>query len=146
MSIAAHSPLGKPVAYASRYDPGLLFPIARAPNRAALGLGDALPFHGVDIWNAYELAWLDARGKPAIALAEFRIPATSPNMIESKSFKLYLNSYTQERIADAQTLRERLVRDLSAATGADIAVALTLPQRFAELRFAPIAGMSIDEA
>ena len=146
MSTAAHSPLGKPVAYASRYDPGLLYPIARAPNRAALGLGDALPFHGVDIWNAYELAWLDARGKPAIALAEFRIQATSPNMIESKSFKLYLNSYNQERIVDAQTLRERLVRDLSAVTGADVAVVLTLPQRFAELRFASIAGVSIDEA
>ena len=93
--------LGKPIDYPDRYDPDLLFPIARATQRAAIGVGDALPFNGVDIWNAYEVSWLDARGKPVVALAEFRVPAESPNLVESKSFKLYLNSYNQERIDNA---------------------------------------------
>jgi 7-cyano-7-deazaguanine reductase len=146
MSDAAHSPLGKPVAYASRYDPGLLFPIARAPNRAALGFapGDALPFHGTDIWNAYELAWLDARGKPAIALAEFRVPAASPNLVESKSFKLYLNSFNQERVSGPDELHARLTRDLAAATGAEVAVTLAGAAQFDALRFEPLRGESLD--
>jgi 7-cyano-7-deazaguanine reductase len=86
---------------------------------------DTLPFHGVDIWNAYELSWLDARGKPVVALAEFRVPATSPSIIESKSFKLYLNGFAQERIADAATLTATLTRDLSAAAGAAVGVRLS---------------------
>src|SRR6478752_7215225 len=91
MTSAEHSLLGKSVAYRDEYDASLLFPIPRAGKRAELGLHGALPFHGVDIWNAYELSWLDLRGKPVVALAEFRVPAASPHIIESKSFKLYLN-------------------------------------------------------
>src|SRR5690242_21854477 len=113
MSTAEHSPLGKTTSYAEHYDPSLLFPIPRADKRAELDIGTALPFHGVDIWNAYELSWLDARGKPQVALAEFRVPADSPNIIESKSFKLYLNGFSQERV-DTATLRDTLARDLSA--------------------------------
>lgn len=138
------SPLGQTVAYASRYDAGLLFPIPRAQGRAELGLGQALPFHGVDIWNAYELSWLDARGKPCVALGEFRVPASSPAIVESKSFKLYLNSFNQERIGDAQALREVFVRDLSAAAGAPVAVTITPPERFADVALAELAGESID--
>ena len=136
-----HSPLGKHSPLPQHYDPSLLFAIARAPNRAALGLGAALPFDGVDIWNAYELSWLDARGKPVVALAEFRVPATSPNIVESKSFKLYLNSLNQERIGAADDVRERLVRDLSAAAGAPIEAALRSP---ASASVEPLAGVSID--
>ena len=98
------SPLGKPVAYGGDYDPTLLHPIPRAPQRATLGLADELPFTGVDFWNAYELSWLDARGKPRVALAEIRVPATSPNLVESKSLKLYLGSHAQARHADAALL------------------------------------------
>ncbi|WP_460457186.1 NADPH-dependent 7-cyano-7-deazaguanine reductase QueF [Arenimonas alkanexedens] len=119
------SPLGQAVEYGADYDPSLLFPIARAGQRAALGLGDDLPFVGVDFWNAYELSWLDGRGKPRVALAEFRMPATSPNIIESKSFKLYLGSYAQAGFADTDTLRAQLVRDLSEAAGAPVSVVLT---------------------
>ncbi len=140
-----HGPLGHSVAYASHYDPGLLFPIPRAANRAQLGIGASLPFHGVDIWNAYELSWLDARGKPEVALAEFRIPATSPAIIESKSFKLYLNSFNSERMRDAEALRARLIEDLSAASGAQIAVALTLPARFGDVACSELAGTTIDD-
>ena len=126
MSTPEHSPLGKTTAYADRYDPSLLFPIPREQKRAEIGVIEPLPFHGVDIWNAYELSWLDARGKPQVALAEFRVPAHSPNIIESKSFKLYLNSFSQERI-DTAALQEALACDLAAAAGAPVTVALSAP-------------------
>src|SRR6185312_8827229 len=118
MNTPEQSPLGKDVVYADRYNPSLLFPIPRADKRAEIGVAEELPFHGVDIWNAYELSWLDPRGKPVIALAEFRVPAASPNIIESKSLKLYLNSFSQERIVDADALTTTLMHDLSAAAGA----------------------------
>jgi 7-cyano-7-deazaguanine reductase len=125
MSTPEQSPLGQSTVYADRYDPSLLFPIPRAEKRAQIGVGDTLPFHGVDIWNAYELSWLDARGKPVVAMAEFRVPAASPHIIESKSFKLYLNGFAQERVTDAATLAMTLTRDLSQAAGADVAVLLS---------------------
>lgn len=125
MSTPEHSPLGKDTVYADRYDPSLLFPIPRAGKRAEIGVAEPLPFHGVDVWNAYELSWLDTRGKPRVALAEFRMPATSPNIIESKSFKLYLNGFAQERIADAARLAATLTHDLSNAAGAPVGVQLS---------------------
>ena len=125
MSTPEHSPLGKDTVYADRYNPGLLFAIPRAANRAGIGVTGPLPFHGVDIWNAYELSWLDPRGKPVVALAEFHVPAASPNIIESKSFKLYLNGFAQERIADAASLTSTLMHDLSAAAGAVVNVQLS---------------------
>ncbi|MCZ8166392.1 NADPH-dependent 7-cyano-7-deazaguanine reductase QueF [Silanimonas sp.] len=127
------STLGQSVAFPSSYDAGLLFPIPRTEARSKLGLDEALPFVGVDLWNAYELSWLDLRGKPQVALAEFRVPATSPNLVESKSFKLYLNSFAQERLANADALRATLIADLSAAAGASVSVSLiapTSPQAF----------------
>lgn len=140
-----HGPLGHAVAYANRYDPGLLFVIPRAANREKIGITATLPFCGVDIWNAYELSWLDARGKPAVALAQFRFPATSPNIIESKSFKLYLNSFNNEPLGDAATLRGRLLDDLSGAAGAPVTVALTLPPQFADCNCIELPGTTIDD-
>jgi 7-cyano-7-deazaguanine reductase len=125
MSTPETSPLGKATVYADRYDPTLLFSIPRAEKRAEIGVGAQLPFHGVDVWNAYELSWLDLRGKPVVAMAEFRVPAASPNIIESKSFKLYLNGFAQERIAGAAALADTLATDLSRAAGATIRVQLT---------------------
>lgn len=134
MNTPESSTLGQSVAFPSVYDAALLFPIPRAGQRAALGLADeALPFVGVDLWNAYELSWLDPRGKPQVALAEFRVPAASPQLIESKSFKLYLNSFAQERMASTDALRAALIADLSAAAGAPVSVSLiapTSPQAF----------------
>ena len=128
MSSPDHSPLGKATVYADRYDAGLLYPISRQAKRDEIGVSaDALPFHGVDVWNGYELSWLDLRGKPVVAVAEFRFPATTPNIVESKSFKLYLNSFAQERLADADAVREILVRDLSAAAGGPSEVVLRAP-------------------
>jgi 7-cyano-7-deazaguanine reductase len=123
MPSVEHSQLGKPTVYADRYDASLLFPILRAPARAAIGVPAELPFCGVDIWNAYEFSWLDPRGKPQVAVAEFRVPAQSPNIIESKSFKLYLNGFAGERLAAGQ-LQTMLERDLATAAGAPVAVHL----------------------
>ena len=119
-----HSALGKSVIGSAHYDPGLLFPIARIIGREALGLTGAPPFHGVDIWNAYELSWLDPRGKPQVAIAEFRVPAASPNLIESKSFKLYLNSLNQTRFTGLERVEAVLAADLSAAAGSTVEVRL----------------------
>jgi 7-cyano-7-deazaguanine reductase len=125
MNTPEQSPLGKDVVYADRYNPALLFPIPRAEKRAEIGVAEDLPFHGADIWNAYELSWLDLRGKPVVGLAEFRVPVSSPNIIESKSFKLYLNSFAQERIVDVSTLSTTLMHDLSAVAGAVVSVELS---------------------
>lgn len=91
-------PLGRAVDYPRHYDPTLLFPIPRAQGRANLGLDQqALPFEGMDRWHAYELGWLDLRGKPLVATATITVPATSPQLVESKSLKLYLNSLNATR-------------------------------------------------
>ena len=148
MNTPDHSPLGKDTVYTGRYDPRLLFPIARADQRAQIGVAELLPFHGVDIWNAYELSWLDLRGKPEVAIAEFRVPASSPHIIESKSLKLYLNSFAGERIADAGTLTATLRHDLSAAAGAVIGVQLgtvaARAQRFTDLDGHLLDGQQLD--
>ena len=122
------SSLGQDVSYPARYDAGLLFPIPRAGGRAILGIGDAaLPFVGHDRWHAYELGWLDLRGKPCVGTATLAVPCTSPNLIESKSLKLYLNSLNAERIESAEGLRRRIAADLSACAGAHVEVAFGLP-------------------
>ena len=120
MSIAG-SPLGREVAYPRRYDPGLLHPIPRSLGRAPLGIeGGTLPFVGHDRWNAYELSWLDGRGKPVVATATLQVPADSPNLVESKSLKLYLNSFNGSRVENAQAVRTRIEADLSAAACAPV--------------------------
>lgn len=125
-------PLGRVVDYPRHYDPGLLFPIARNIGRSALALGDALPFIGlpfigVDRWHAYELSWLDARGKPVVATATFSVPAQSPNLIESKSLKLYLNAFNATRFDSEMAVRARISEDLSHAAGAAVDVTFGLP-------------------
>lgn len=119
---AGHT-LGRHVAYPDHYDPTLLQPIPRAQARAALGLAEAaLPFVGHDRWQAFELSWLDARGKPRVACASFTVPAASPCLIESKSLKLYLNSLNGCRFGDADAVRERIAADLGTAAGAPVTV------------------------
>ncbi|SBT18769.1 NADPH-dependent 7-cyano-7-deazaguanine reductase [Marinomonas gallaica] len=116
-------PLGQKTDYVSEYDPGLLFPIARVDKWRDMGIeSERLPFHGEDIWNAYELSWLNKKGKPIVAMAEFRLPCSSPNIIESKSFKLYLNSLNQMRYDDAFEVQQILEDDLSKVAGAPVGV------------------------
>ncbi|MFS2157900.1 NADPH-dependent 7-cyano-7-deazaguanine reductase QueF [Pseudomonas sp. Pseusp122] len=120
---AEHSPLGKSSEYIATYTPSLLFPIPRTAKWAELGLtAQTLPYQGVDFWNCYELSWLLPSGKPVVAIGEFSIPADSPNIIESKSFKLYLNSLNQTVFADRAALQATLEKDLSAAAGKPVTV------------------------
>ena len=131
---ASDLPLGRHVDYPREYDASLLFPISRAHGRAELGLadGDALPFVGTDRWHAYEVSWLDARGKPLVATLTFSVPADTPRLVESKSLKLYLNSFNGTRFADAEEMRARIAGDLSLATGGQVAVEAGLPPFAAE--------------
>jgi 7-cyano-7-deazaguanine reductase len=120
------SPLGKAARYPDAYDPGLLYPVERAPQREALGIAAALPFSGVDRWTAWEATWLDPHGRPRVAIVTFDVPCTSPRLVESKSVKLWLASLAGTRL-EAEGLRDTLVRDLSDATGAPIHVDVHLP-------------------
>ncbi|MGA6100246.1 NADPH-dependent 7-cyano-7-deazaguanine reductase QueF [Stutzerimonas marianensis] len=142
---AEHSPLGKTSAYVATYSPEQLFPIPRAPKWAELGLtAETLPYRGVDIWNCYELSWLLPSGKPVVAIGEFSIPADSPNIIESKSFKLYLNSLNQSRFDSREALAEVMTRDLSAAAGKPVGVRLRTLEEVAAQGIALPEGVCID--
>ena len=140
----AQSPLGKASAYRSEYAPDLLFPIPRQSKRDELGLAGTLPFFGVDIWNAYEISWLNLRGKPQVAMATVTVPADSPNIVESKSFKLYLNSFNQTRLANEDALLTLLRDDLSAGFGAAVHIKLTLPEAFGGVQMGELEGMLLD--
>lgn len=118
-------PLGRATQYPASYSPELLFSIPRRENRERLGItGSALPFRGYDLWRAYEISWLDDKGKPVVATGEFIVPASTPNIIESKSFKLYLNSLNQTRYENSEQVRATLSKDLSKAAGGTVVVQL----------------------
>lgn len=143
---AEHSPLGKSSEYISTYTPSLLFPIPRAAKWAELGLtAETLPYQGMDFWNCYELSWLLPSGKPVVAIAEFSIPADSPNIIESKSFKLYLNSLNQTAFADRAELTAALVKDLSSAAGKPVGVRIRSLTDIESEGVAAMPGTCIDE-
>ena len=139
-----HSPLGKDTVYSDRYDAALLLPIPRAGSREQIGIGTQLPFFGTDIWNAYELSWLNARGKPQVAVATFFVPAESPNIVESKSFKLYLGSFAQTVFESLDAVRDTLTRDVSASCGVSVAVQLTAAADFRKLKMEELDGLSLD--
>lgn len=146
MHSVEQSPLGKSTEYVSQYTPGLLYPIPRALKWAELGLDGAnLPFRGVDVWTCYELSWLLPSGKPVVAIAEFAIPAASPNIIESKSFKLYLNSLNQSVFASAGELQAALAKDLSQVAGASVGVVLWSLDDWAARGIQRPAGRCIDD-
>ncbi|MFP3889814.1 NADPH-dependent 7-cyano-7-deazaguanine reductase QueF [uncultured Ralstonia sp.] len=141
-----HSPLGKASAYTTQYDPSLLFPIPRQGKRDEIGLpvGSALPFFGVDLWNLYELSWLNLRGKPQVAIGTVIVPSDSPNIVESKSFKLYLNSFNQTKVASAEALQQLIHHDLSEACGAPVQVRIVPPEEFARQKMGELGGLSLD--
>ncbi|HTP98742.1 MAG TPA: NADPH-dependent 7-cyano-7-deazaguanine reductase QueF [Casimicrobiaceae bacterium] len=141
----AAAPLGHATDYPDRYDASLLFAVPRAPQREELGIGGDLPFAGADVWTAYEQTWLDRDGKPCIAIVSFVVPVASPSIVESKSVKLYLGSFAQSRFAGAREVGEVIERDLSAATGAPVRVAMTPQRAFAQARIADLAGESLDD-
>ena len=126
--MSAKSPLGERSSYPASYSPDLLHPISRMENRRILGLGTGLPFHGEDVWNAYELTWLDAKDKPRVAVAELRVPCESANIIESKSMKLYLNSLSMSRYESADDVTATIADDLTRVTGSPVTVKLISPE------------------
>jgi len=120
--------LGRAVDYPRRYDASLLFAIPRDNGRRDIAIdARALPFIGTDRWHAYELSWLDPRGKPCVATARFELPATTPNLVESKSLKLYLNAFNGSRFEGADDVRRRIARDLSQCAEGEVSVDFGLP-------------------
>ena len=138
------SPLGEKSSYPATYSPDLLHSIPRQENRRILGLGSEPPFRGVDIWNAYELTWLDGNGKPNVATAEFRVPADSRSIIESKSMKLYLNSLSMSRYPGSDEVAATIAADLSGAAGSTVQVQLSALSDAGSLRELP--GICIDNS
>jgi len=138
--------LGKTVAACKHYAPSVLYPVARQLGRELLGVASApLPFFGVDIWHGYELSWLDARGKPVVGLGRFSVPCDSPNIVESKSFKLYLNSLNYTRFETTALLTQVLERDLGAVAGAPIGVEILALDRATSLMSVPLEGVLLDD-
>ena len=137
--------LGKSTGYQEQYDASLLQGVPRKLNRDAIGLTHELPFHGCDIWTGYELSWLNAKGKPMVAIADFNLSFDSKNLIESKSFKLYLNSYNQTRFDSVQAVQQRLTEDLSACAEGEVSVKVIEPKQFNHLRVVDMPGNCIDD-
>ncbi|CZF78037.1 NADPH-dependent 7-cyano-7-deazaguanine reductase QueF [Grimontia marina] len=137
--------LGQKTDYQEHYAPELLQPVPRSLNRDDLDLGDSLPFTGYDIWTLYELSWLNKKGLPQVAIGEVRLPATTPNLIESKSFKLYLNSFNQTKFESWQEVVDALAKDLSACAGADVDVTLSPLEEFTNTPVIAFGGENIDE-
>jgi 7-cyano-7-deazaguanine reductase len=150
MSQAEHSPLGKATSYADEYDASLLYPISRSPKRAEIGVSAQSQFLGADLWTAYELGWLNLRGKPQIAIAALTVPCETPNIVESKSLKLYLNSFNQSRFADALAVQTRIRADLAevlwreSGQSGSIGVKLITPDLFDRQAVQEFDGLDLD--
>jgi 7-cyano-7-deazaguanine reductase len=150
MNSPEQSLLGQPASYPDAYDASLLYPIPRAPKRAEIGIAGAPPFFGADLWTAFELSWLNPRGKPQVGIAHFTIPCETANIVESKSLKIYLGSYNGTVFASADEVRERLRADLTEATwrgaetSASVGVRLLLPEAFDREPIRELEGLSLD--
>jgi len=138
------NPLGKEVPHSPRYNPGHLYPVSRLDGRREIGMGESLPFQGVDIWNAYEISWLNDKGRPEIAIGRFIFPCETVNLIESKSLKLYLNSFNLERFDSSARVRSTIEADLSSAAGGQVAVNLTPADQFGETAIGSPPGQCLD--
>lgn len=141
----SHLPLGRAVSHSRQYDPGHLFAISRQAAREEAGVDlSVYPFWGQDLWNVYELSWLSPAGKPRVAMAEIRIPADSPNLIESKSLKLYLNSLNMTPFEGHDAVQATLTEDLCQRVGAPVSVRLIGPQDFQKIQIHELPGLCID--
>jgi 7-cyano-7-deazaguanine reductase len=150
MNLPEQSELGKNSAYVDQYDAALLFPIPRAVKREELGIQGAPIFFGADLWTAFELSWLNLKGKPQVAIAHITVPAESTHIIESKSFKLYLNSFNATKFVDAQAVRDCMREDLDAALWhggkilARCGVKIILPEEFDKEPVHELDGLNLD--
>ena len=139
--------LGKKSDYVDRYDVALLQPISRDTGRKSISAcGNAIPFFdGFDLWTGFEMSWLNTKGKPVVGIAEFRIPAKSKNLIESKSFKLYLNSLNQSNFDSAEQLQSILTADLSEAAQGNVSVSLFAGLTDYCRKISDLSGICIDD-
>jgi len=150
MNTPETSLLGKAASYADQYDAGLLYPLPRAAQRAMIGVNGGPIFLGADLWTAYELSWLNPRGKPQVALGRFTVPCETTHLVESKSLKLYLNSFNNTVFADIDAVRPTLQKDLSEAVwrggsvNAGVGVQLLSPEQYAKEKIAEMDGLSLD--
>lgn len=150
MNTPEQSQLGRSTQYADQYDASLLFPIARAPQRADIGITERLPFMGADLWTAYELSWLNLKGKPQVALAHIHVPCESTYLVESKSLKLYLGSFSNTPFADAAAVRQCIMADVSEAVWcggviqSSVGVKLVSADAFAKQSIQELEGLSLD--
>lgn len=144
-STPENSDLGKVIAYPSDYNPTILFPIARKAKRDEIGVSEPLPFFGFDLWNHYEVSWLNTKGKPIAALAEIVYDCTSPYIIESKSLKLYFNSLNNVQFADLHTLESTIRKDLSERIGSGVMVSIKPLNEIGAHQFKQEEGICLDE-
>lgn len=141
--ILANAPLGQDVSYPDAYNPALLFPIDRSANRKKLVIPHQ--WFGGDIWNAYEMSWLNPKGKPVVGMARFTFSSSNPRLIESKSFKLYLNSLNEERFEGTEQVRARIAQDLTAAAGGPVMVEMDTSISDSSFLCQPLEGICIDD-
>ncbi len=146
-SEAEQSELGKKSAYDETYNPDRLYPIPRAGKRQEIGVDPVqLPFYGFDCWNHYEVSWLNARGKPMVAIAELFYDCSSPNLIESKSLKLYFNSFNNTRIQNVRELENTIKKDLQERIGAEVGVHVHLLESTSQFAIQqPLIGELLDD-
>ena len=137
--------LGKATEYKETYSPELLQAVPRSMNRIELNLNTDLPFSGTDRWNGYELSWLNPKGKPKVAIMRCEVPVTSPNLVESKSFKLYLNSFNQSYFDSTELVAEALTKDLSTCAGEQVKITLFKPAEFPQMQIAGFDALCIDD-
>lgn len=136
--------LGQKTEYKHSYEPELLQAVPRSLNRDDLDLSNELPFVGCDVWTLYELSWLNQNGLPQVAVGDVTLPATSPNLVESKSFKLYLNSFNQTKFASWDDVTRTLIKDLSACAGGEVKVEIHPVQTYSQQPIVDMAGECID--
>ena len=138
--------LGQKTEYASQYDRTLLQPVPRALNHDGLGITQNQPFTiGADIWTAYEISWLNEKGLPQVAIADIYLDYQSQNLIESKSFKLYLNSFNQSKFADFNAVQQTMQGDLSECAQGDVKVRLNPVAVYDAQKIEHLQGDCIDE-
>ncbi|AAU37676.1 NADPH-dependent 7-cyano-7-deazaguanine reductase QueF [[Mannheimia] succiniciproducens] len=138
--------LGQKTDYIANYDRTLLQPVPRALNRDGLGITKQQPFSvGADIWTAYEISWLNIKGLPQVAIADVEIDYRSTNLIESKSFKLYLNSFNQTKFSDMSEVQRTISEDLSICAEGNVRVQLHSLSNYSHERIADFAGECLDE-
>ncbi len=137
-------PLGRASHNPVTYTPSLLRSIARAESRQQAGIGASLPFRGEDAWNCYEFSWLNARGRPEVAVIKIQVPCSSSHIVESKSLKLYLNSYAQTTFGNRSELVSTLDSDLALAFRSPVIVALLDVDRNVD-RIGDLPGHCLDD-